>query len=91
MAQVVVALAAFFILHDFPETATFLTEEERAFVIFRLKYQGQTESKDEGRILVAESDEFDWKYVRAAFKDWQIWVSILVGWGVSARLDARRP
>ena len=41
----VVAVAAFFLLYDFPETATFLTEEERAFVVFRLKYQGQETSK----------------------------------------------
>ncbi|KAI0486412.1 major facilitator superfamily domain-containing protein [Xylaria cf. heliscus] len=80
--QVVVAVASFFLLYDFPETATFLTEEERAFVIFRLKYQGQMENKDEGSIRVAQADEFEWKYVWAAFKDWQIWVNIFVYWGI---------
>ncbi|KAI0409478.1 major facilitator superfamily domain-containing protein [Xylaria palmicola] len=82
LATVVVAFAAFFLLHDFPETATFLTEEERAFVIYRLKYQGQTEDKNEGNMRVAQADEFDWKYVRAAFTDWQIWVNIFVYWGI---------
>ncbi|KAJ2990123.1 hypothetical protein NUW58_g3109 [Xylaria curta] len=82
LATVVVAFAAFFILHDFPETASFLTEEERAFVIFRLKYQGQMDSKDEGSIRVAQADEFEWKYVWDAFKDWQIWVNIFVYWGI---------
>ncbi|KAI0539229.1 major facilitator superfamily domain-containing protein [Xylaria digitata] len=82
LATVVVAVAAFFLLYDFPETATFLTEEERAFVIFRLKYQGHLEAKDEGSVQVAQADEFEWKYVWAAFKDWQIWVNIFVYWGI---------
>lgn len=56
---VVVAFAAFFLLYDFPDTAGFLTVEERAWVVHRLKYQGGEKS---GR-LVAESDHFEWKYV----------------------------
>lgn len=86
IATVVAACAAFFLLHDFPETAKFLTEEERAFVVFRLKYQGQSGKLDSasGRgTQVAQADEFQWKYVRQAFMDWQIWVNIFVYWGVS--------
>ncbi|KAI1166903.1 major facilitator superfamily domain-containing protein [Nemania serpens] len=82
LATVVVAFSAFFLLHDFPETASFLTEEERAFVIYRLKYQGQAGSGNEGGVRVAQADEFDWKYVRQAFKDWQIWVNTFVYWGI---------
>jgi MFS family permease len=78
---VVVAALAFFVLHDFPETATFLTEEERAFVVYRLKYQGQVQVK--GGVHVAQADEFKWKYVWQAFTDWQIWVNLFVYWGVS--------
>jgi hypothetical protein len=81
IATVAVATIAFFALYDFPETAGFLTEEERAFVIYRLKYQGQTQ--DPGRAQVAQTDEFKWKYVVDAFLDWQIWVNIFVYWGVS--------
>jgi hypothetical protein len=77
IVTVLVATFAFWALYDFPETAGFLTEEERAFVVFRLKYQGQSQSR------VAQSDEFKWAYVWAAFKDWQIWVNIFVYWGVS--------
>jgi len=75
---VIVAFIAFFTLHDFPETATFLTEEERAFVVYRLKYQGH-KSGDE--VKVAQDDTFQWKYVKAAFLDWQIWTNIWVYWG----------
>ncbi|KAI0160235.1 MFS general substrate transporter [Xylariaceae sp. FL1272] len=84
LATVVVACAAFFLLYDFPETATFLTEEERTFVIFRLKFQGQSEEIKEERqhIRVAEAEDFQWKYVRDAFTDWQVWVNVIVYWGI---------
>lgn len=59
LLTVVVALFAFFSIYDFPETATFLSEEERAWVINRLKYQGS----EFGDKKVAEADEFRWKYV----------------------------
>jgi len=80
---VVVAFAAFFTLHDFPETATFLTEEERAFVVYRLKYQGDQAGAE---VKVAQDDTFQWKYVKAAFLDWQIWTNIWVYWGIVAPL-----
>src|SRR5512142_2526966 len=74
IATVLIAVLAFFALHDFPETASFLTEEERAFVVFRLKYQGQVVGKDdsesEGRThhpQVAQAEEFRWRYVMDAF------------------------
>ncbi|RBR11649.1 uncharacterized protein FIESC28_08876 [Fusarium coffeatum] len=76
IVTVLVAVFAFWALYDFPETAGFLTEEERAFVVFRLKYQGQSQSR------VAQTDEFKWTYVWDAFKDWQIWVNIFVYWGI---------
>jgi hypothetical protein len=78
---VIVAAIAFLALHDFPDTANFLTEEERAFVVYRLKYQGQ--SDDPNQAQIAQADEFKWKYVKDAFLDWQIWVNIFVYWGVS--------
>ncbi|RYP17871.1 hypothetical protein DL765_004269 [Monosporascus sp. GIB2] len=82
MGLVVVAVIAFFLLHDFPETAMFLTEEERAFVVFRLKYQGQAQAKEQKRTQVAEADEFEWRYIWDAFKDWQIWVNVFVYWSL---------
>lgn len=90
---------AYFVMFDFPETASFLTEEERAFVVFRLKYQGQQQQQrsagETGQqpqdaagaaVRVAEAEEFQWKYVFAAFKDWQIYASIVVYWGVSRQV-----
>lgn len=59
---VIVAILAYFTLYDFPETAGFLSEEERAFVVYRLKYQGQVAASDGSR-QVAQDDDFKWKYV----------------------------
>ncbi|KAI4867807.1 MFS general substrate transporter [Hypoxylon rubiginosum] len=82
LATVIIAAVAFFVLYDFPETASFLTEKEREFVVFRLKYQGQLQGKEPARTQVAQAEEFEWRYVLAAFKDWQIWVNIFVYWGI---------
>lgn len=85
IATVAVSVLAFFVLHDFPETAKFLTEEERAFVVDRLKYQCQSPRKSEGgqsQGLVAQAEEFKWKYVLDAFTDWQLWVHLMVYYGV---------
>ena len=73
---VLIACLAYFTIYDFPETANFLTEPERAWVVHRLRYQG---SKDASR-MVAESEHFKWKYVREAFTDWQIYLGL---WSMS--------
>ncbi|KAI4729608.1 MFS general substrate transporter [Aureobasidium sp. EXF-10728] len=76
----VVAIVAFFVLVDYPETASFLTVEERAFITYRLKYDGQDANTEHG-YRVAQTDRSDKKFLFAAFKDWQIWVNIVVYWG----------
>jgi len=74
IATVLIAFSAFFVLFDFPDTASFLTIEERAWVVHRLKYQG---SEGSGQ-MVAESEGFHWKHVTSAFTDWQILVALWV-------------
>lgn len=73
LLTVVVALVAPFAIHDSPETATFLTEEERAFVIHALRIQHSADSRE----MVQDESKFHIKYVIAAFKDWQIWLGLL--------------
>jgi MFS family permease len=91
IATVLVAILAYFCLFDFPETASFLTEEERAFVVYRLKYQGQVHLLGHARTAqVAQAEEFRWAYVRQAFSDWQIWVNIIVYWAVSNSRNTRK-
>ncbi|THZ88718.1 MFS general substrate transporter [Aureobasidium pullulans] len=75
-----VAIVAYFVLVDYPETASFLTVEERAFITYRLKYDGQDANTEHG-YRVAQTDRSDKKFLFAAFRDWQIWVNIVVYWG----------
>lgn len=80
LLTVVVAFLAFFTLYDYPQTASFLTIEERIFIVHRLAFDGQDVSSDAAH-RVAQSDKFGWHYVAQAFSDWQIWVNIVVYWG----------
>ncbi|KAF4629920.1 hypothetical protein G7Y89_g8220 [Cudoniella acicularis] len=77
-STVVSAVLSFFMMNDFPSTATFLTPEERAWVLHRLKYQNYKGSGEH----VAEADRFHWNHVRAAFTDWQVLVATVMFWGI---------
>jgi MFS family permease len=89
IVTVIVAAASFFLLYDYPETAKFLTERERLFVIHRLKYDHNSANPSEtdgesGRthIFVPENHEHGWKYFWAAFKDWQIYLHLILYYGI---------
>lgn len=69
LATIVVAIIAFFVLVDLPDTAKFLTPEERAFVVWRKKYDNSS---------VGEEEKFAARHVWAAFRDWQVWLHIPV-------------
>ncbi|EPQ50490.1 MFS general substrate transporter [Gloeophyllum trabeum ATCC 11539] len=73
IGTVVVGIIAFFVLVDFPATAKFLTPAERAFVVHKKKYDNSS---------VGEEENFAMRHVWAAFKDWQVWVHILIYFSV---------
>ncbi|KAJ7583782.1 major facilitator superfamily domain-containing protein [Mycena floridula] len=58
-------------MHDYPDTATFLTEKERAQIT---------------EILLEDSKgvpkEFHWKYLTSALKDWKVYVLVTIYLGV---------
>ena len=56
---------SFFIIQDFPDTARFLTEEERTFVVRRLQADGQ---------ISAAGEELKWTYIWQALADWKTWL-----------------
>jgi MFS family permease len=57
-----------------------LTEKEKAFVFSRLKYQNiLTKTSVEIRGVEA-NDDFSWPAIRSAFKDWQVWLGVLLFW-----------
>lgn len=58
-------------MYDYPDTAKFLTETEKHEVVRRL---------EEDRSVL--SDEFHLKYMYDAFKDWKIYVHMLITIGI---------
>ncbi|KAL6237831.1 hypothetical protein BDW75DRAFT_248305 [Aspergillus navahoensis] len=84
---VLVGVVAPFAMYDFPETATFLTEEERKYVIHALRTQ--TSGQDvwrAGGAGIEEQARFRTKYVLDALTDWQIYVGLFMYWGITCPL-----
>lgn len=69
---IVVGFASFFMMHDFPDEATFLTREDRERVLLRLKRDGQHS---------AEHEEFKCAYLWAALSDWKTYAGMLIYMG----------
>jgi len=72
-------LLSFFFVHDFPDTATFLSEQDRARVIRRLKADQQSS---------AEHEEFKMAYFWAAVTDYKMWLGMLIYMGSDMPLYA---
>ncbi|GLB22705.1 hypothetical protein AtubIFM61612_003283 [Aspergillus tubingensis] len=73
LATVVVAVMSYFFLYDYPDTASFLTRDERAWILRRLSLQFSNNGN-----VVPEAGDFKWKYVWDAAKDWQVYMAILI-------------
>ncbi|RAO66004.1 uncharacterized protein BHQ10_002016 [Talaromyces amestolkiae] len=85
LLTVVVSLIAPFAIHDFPETAKFLTEEERELVITMLRNQ----TTNEGYVnsdAIQEESKFRARYVIDALTDWQIYLGLFMYWGITCPL-----
>ncbi|KAI5783173.1 major facilitator superfamily domain-containing protein [Peziza echinospora] len=66
-----VAICAYWVINDYPETAKFLTAEEKLEVARRLKAD-----------RTSLADEFHMKYFMDALKDWKIYVHMLITIGI---------
>jgi MFS family permease len=66
-------------VHDFPDRATFLTPDDRARVIRRLKADKQSS---------AEHEEFKMQYFWASVKDWKTWAFAVIYMGCDGALYA---
>jgi hypothetical protein len=69
---IVVGIISFWMVHDFPDEAKFLTPEDRARVLFRLKQDKQSSAKHE---------DFKLAYLWAALKDWKMYNGMLMYMG----------
>ena len=65
LITVLAGAASFWIIQDFPDTARFLTEEERTFVIRRLQADDQHS---------AAGEDLRWHYIWRSLLDWKTWV-----------------
>lgn len=69
---ILIGIMSYRMVHDFPHEAKFLTDEDRARVLLRLKEDKQSS---------AEHEEFRMEYLRAALKDWKTYVGMLIYMG----------
>ena len=65
-ATFLAGLASFWIIQDFPDTAKFLTEAERTFVVRRLQGDDQ---------FSAAGENFKIKYIFKSMLDWKTWIA----------------
>jgi hypothetical protein len=66
------------ILPDCPETASFLKEDEKEFIIDRIAVDTGT-----GQGHVTNNDKIRPHHVWSALREWKIWALIVVYWGNS--------
>ena len=71
-ATIVVGFISFWMVHDFPDEAKFLTDQDRTRVLWRLKEDQQSS---------AEHEEFKMTYLWAALKDWKTYCGMLIYMG----------
>lgn len=67
LATFVAGVLSFWFCVDFPDTATFLSDNERRAVIHRLQQDQQFSAAGEG---------FKWTNVWKAFADWKLWAGM---------------
>ncbi|KAF9569886.1 MFS general substrate transporter [Agrocybe pediades] len=81
LATVIIAVASYWIIQDFPSSpgVRFLTEQERLFVVQRLQ---------EDMKLSAAGESFHTKYIWQSLSDWKTWVAMGIYMGFDGPLYA---
>ncbi|ODQ59502.1 hypothetical protein WICANDRAFT_32532 [Wickerhamomyces anomalus NRRL Y-366-8] len=74
LLTIVVAICSYFLLYDYPETASFFTERERKFVIWRLK--NDSNATTSSAKLIDNTDELE--AFKAVLRDWQCYLTMLI-------------
>ena len=64
------------ILPDSPETASFLTQRERDYLVNRL-----SEDPGTGTGRVTNQDKMEKKHIIAGLSDWKVWAAVVIFWG----------
>jgi MFS family permease len=79
LLTIVIGAISFWMVHDFPDEAKFLSDDDRIRVIRRLKLDQQSS---------AEHEEFRMSYFWAACKDWKMWLGMVIYMGCDMPLYA---
>ncbi|TRM57905.1 major facilitator superfamily domain-containing protein [Schizophyllum amplum] len=69
LATVIAGVVSFWIIQDFPDTAKFLSDAERAVIIRRLQADDQ---------FSAAGEKLKMKYIWQSFADWKTWVGMII-------------
>ncbi|KAF2098516.1 MFS general substrate transporter [Rhizodiscina lignyota] len=76
LVPVALAFVIWWLLPDNPETAKFLTKDEKELIINRLALETGS-----GKGKVTNSDKIQMKYIIAALKEWKTWAAVVMFWG----------
>lgn len=76
LIPVALSLVVWKILPDSPETAVFLTQPERDFLVQRL-----ADETGSGHGRVTNQDKVSKKYIIAGLSDWKVWAAVVIFWG----------
>ncbi|KAJ4410606.1 hypothetical protein N0V82_009197 [Gnomoniopsis sp. IMI 355080] len=79
LLTILIGITSFWMVHDFPDEAKFLSEDDRRRVIRRLKLDQQSS---------ASHEEFSMKYFWQAWFDWKMWVGMVIYMGCDMPLYA---
>src|SRR5436190_285904 len=79
LATILVGIASFWAVHDFPDEAKFLSDDNRRRVLHRLAVDQQSS---------AEHEEFKMAYLWASLKDWKTYTSVMMFMGCLCPLYA---
>lgn len=79
LLTMLLGFVSYFLVHDFPDDARFLSDEDRIRVIRRLKLDKQSS---------AEHEEFRMSYFWSAVSDWKMWLAMVIYMGCDMPLYA---
>lgn len=79
LATVVLGVISYWMVHDFPDEAKFLSPEDRTRVLRRLQADKQSS---------AHHEDFKMEYFWASVKDWKTWAFALIYMGADMPLYA---
>ncbi|SCU85706.1 LADA_0D09120g1_1 [Lachancea dasiensis] len=80
IVTVVLSGLIYFITYDYPETAKFLTDNERRYIKYRLTHDFDLRLNVSPEVALEAYQRQDKSQITAALCDWQLWLQIFIQW-----------